>query len=365
MITKLCYGCKINLPIENFPNKGNEPGRPPRLDSRCKPCKKSYMSKYFKDKLEAKRALLPPKHKSPEGHKQCSHCNLDQPISIFRKNIKAKDGLEYRCNPCIAIYKNKKLELKNVNKPSKLPSNLKKCNTCSLVKELVEFRTVKNNRSDKLKLYYQCKCCERELGSKKRQQNPEKYRAINLKCRNKNKDRINANARAKYQENIEENRKKAKEKTKNPGYKESVNSWRKKKLESDPLFKLSCALRHRTFTAIRDGKYTKNLSLFEYLGCSMDEFKSYLESQFQPGMTWDNYGRGPTKWSLDHTVPLKIAKTESEIYSLNHHTNIRPMWYTYNLIKNSKTPAEWSAYKLAHNIDESLPPWSVSPPNKA
>ena len=44
------------------------------------------------------------------------------------------------------------------------------------------------------------------------------------------------------------------------------------------------------------------LRTVELLGCSLDELKTYLESKFQPGMTWDNYSRNG--WTIDHILPL-------------------------------------------------------------
>jgi len=72
------------------------------------------------------------------------------------------------------------------------------------------------------------------------------------------------------------------------------------------------------------------------LGCSLVEFKLHLESLFQPGMTWENYGSGRNKWNIDHRHPLSLAKSEKELYKLNHHSNLRPMWSQDNLKKGNR-----------------------------
>ena len=47
-------------------------------------------------------------------------------------------------------------------------------------------------------------------------------------------------------------------------------------------------------------------------------------------MTWENHG----EWHLDHIVPVSLGETEEEIVSLNHYTNLQPLWKDDNLIKS-------------------------------
>lgn len=126
--------------------------------------------------------------------------------------------------------------------------------------------------------------------------------------------------------------------------------------KNDPLYRLACNLRHRTNMALKNGSFTKKSSLNEYLGCSLEKFKAYLESQWRLGMNWDNYGTKSGQWNMDHLVPLASAKTAEEMHDLCHYYNIKPMWAFHNLTKSNKTPEEWAVYKLQHNIDESKQP---------
>jgi len=132
------------------------------------------------------------------------------------------------------------------------------------------------------------------------------------------------------------------------------------KRKTNPLYRLSANLRHRTNMALKKGSFTKKSSLSEYLGCSVKEFKAHLEALWTAEMNWSNYGLGPGLWNMDHTIPLASAKSEEEIHKLCHYTNIRPMWSEYNCMKNGQSPEEWALYKLKHNIDESKPP-SIAP----
>ena len=68
------------------------------------------------------------------------------------------------------------------------------------------------------------------------------------------------------------------------------------------------------------------------LGIDLACFKSYIESKFQEGMNWDNYGQ----WHVDHIKPLSLATTEQQIIELNHYTNLQPLWAVDNIKKSNK-----------------------------
>jgi hypothetical protein len=78
---------------------------------------------------------------------------------------------------------------------------------------------------------------------------------------------------------------------------------------------------------------TKNKKTEEILGLSFEDFRSYIESRFEPWMNWDNYGnigyRVPEEfnltWHLDHIIPTSIAENEWEIELLNHFSNFSPL----------------------------------------
>jgi hypothetical protein len=67
----------------------------------------------------------------------------------------------------------------------------------------------------------------------------------------------------------------------------------------------------------------------EILGCSLDEFKNYIETKFELWMNWSNFGMKKDElnrsWELDHIIPLVTAKTEEEVIKLNHYTNFQPL----------------------------------------
>lgn len=102
-----------------------------------------------------------------------------------------------------------------------------------------------------------------------------------------------------------------------------------KRLQSDINFKLAHNLRARLNSAIKNSN--KAGSAVEELGCSIEFLKKHLESQFQPGMTWENHG----KWHIDHIKPLaKYTLTDKKQFKeACHYTNLQPLWSTDNLTK--------------------------------
>jgi hypothetical protein len=121
--------------------------------------------------------------------------------------------------------------------------------------------------------------------------------------------------------------------------KRSTNGWRtymrdyKRNREyKDLSYKLRNRLRTRLFIAIRNNQ--KAGSAVKDLGCSIDELKLYLENQFEPGMTWDNYG----EWHIDHIIPLShFDLTDREQFlKACHYTNLQPLWGLDNISKGNK-----------------------------
>jgi len=87
--------------------------------------------------------------------------------------------------------------------------------------------------------------------------------------------------------------------------------------------------------------YKKSNRTHEILRCSFEEFKKYIEDQFEPWMNWDNHGiytgNVNETWHLDHIVPLASAETEEDVVKLNHYTNFQPLCsYVNQIVKRDK-----------------------------
>lgn len=73
----------------------------------------------------------------------------------------------------------------------------------------------------------------------------------------------------------------------------------------------------------------------ELVGIDLDGLRQHLQSQFLPGMSWENWSfRG---WHLDHKRPLSsfdLSRPDQEREAF-HYTNLQPLWAADNLRKNA------------------------------
>lgn len=149
--------------------------------------------------------------------------------------------------------------------------------------------------------------------------NGDRLKTYQKEYRIKNRDKIKINLKKYRQAN-----------------KEKINLYVKNKRKENVLFKLSCNLRSLIYNAFNNKGYCKDSKTEQILGCTYDEFKQHIESQFESWMSWNNYGlyNGTEGygWDIDHIIPLKTAQTEEELIKLNHYSNLQPLCGYYNRI---------------------------------
>ena len=83
--------------------------------------------------------------------------------------------------------------------------------------------------------------------------------------------------------------------------------------------------------------YNKESSYIKLLGCSPQLLRKHIEKQFQLGMSWENYGVGKNKWSVDHIVGVNKLdiRDKEQIRKCYHYMNLQPLWNTENSRKGS------------------------------
>ena len=162
-----------------------------------------------------------------------------------------------------------------------------------------------------------------------------------------NKDDVKERTKSYYNDNkdlrksqmksyqiVNKNKIKAYNKTWRKSTKNIRSNKRRERIKHDVQYKLSESLRRRLRCAL-NGNY-KSGSAVRDLGCTIDELKSYLESKFQSGMTWDNWTIDG--WHIDHIKPLASfdLTDRKQMLEACHYTNLQPLWATDNLSKSDK-----------------------------
>lgn len=98
---------------------------------------------------------------------------------------------------------------------------------------------------------------------------------------------------------------------------------------NNPLLRLKHNTKSLIYFAIKRNGYSKKSKTNEILGCSYEELKEHIESQWEDWMSWDNYGLYNGEegygWDIDHIIPSSSAINENNLISLNHYTNLQPL----------------------------------------
>ncbi len=209
-------------------------------------------------------------------NKTCSKCGTSKPISEFSKMSAAKNGLQSRCKSCSQLSK---------------------------------------------RAYYQDN--REELLAYAREYNKEHKEDIAVRMKVWRKR--NGKHLSEYSREWDKNHKEH--------VKERAGKYWKEKYSNDLSFRISHNLRCRLKAALRG-----SAGPLKELDCSMEELKLYLENQFQPGMSWENYG----EWHIDHIMPLSsFDLTDREEYKKAcHYANLQPLWKRENLRKGNNVELE-------------------------
>jgi hypothetical protein len=114
--------------------------------------------------------------------------------------------------------------------------------------------------------------------------------------------------------------------------KDKEKAWYAEK-RKDPIYRLAHNLRSRLYDFLKGKIKHKNTE--SLTGCSFEELKKHLESQFEPEMNWENYG---SYWSVDHKEPFISIDPNDKIAieRITHYSNLKPLTIDENSRKASK-----------------------------
>ena len=195
-------------------------------------------------------------------------------------------------------------------------------------------------KKGKFGLKAECKSCVKERIKQHYEQNKEQILERKKQYYEQNKEQIREWKKQYYEQNKEqiyEYQKQYYEQNKEQIL-ERQKQYIKKRRQTDIGFRLLGNCRSRLYKAIKNN--SKSASTRELIGCTIEELKQHLESQFTEGISWENYG----EWHIDHIIPcasFDFTKEEDQRKAF-HFTNLQPLWAEDNLKKGARmfTPFE-------------------------
>lgn len=274
--------------------------------------------------------------------KICTKCKIEKTLDKFGKRSNTKDGFRCSCKECEKLWRSS-YEIKN---QVVLIEGVKKCSKCNVVQDISEFGKCKDS-SDGLRysckkcsgLYYKYNIIRFLIYSKQYNKNNKEFRLEYKKIyRNKNSEKIKEYNKKYNIENklsIQEYSKKY-----NTLNRELLNNKERDKISNCSLYKLKRNIKSLIYNSFKNNDYLKTTTL-SLISCNIKELKTHITSQFSNWMSWELHGKYDGNFNfgydIDHIIPISYAKTEKEVYLLNHWSNFQPLCSKVNRdIKKAK-----------------------------
>lgn len=211
---------------------------------------------------------------------------------------------------------------------------------------------IKKQKRDEKKKKIKCKLCgENNIYCKSKCKNCY-YKLVRRGYNTRKKEKISKKHKEYYQKNKEsilqrtnlydkENLKKrfSYRKQRREKNRQELNEYAKYYVKNKRItninFKIKQYLSTRLFKALKgEHKQEKTITL---IGCSIQQLKKHIKSQWLPNMSWDNWAK--KGWHIDHIIPccqFDLSKPEQQRECF-HYTNLRPLWATTEIAKEHNT----------------------------
>lgn len=267
--------------------------------------------------------------------KRCKSCHVKKDIGEFSISLRTKK-LCVCCNKCREVGKKYDLEhkeqrkqyLKRYKQENKedLQKRSKKYKQENQQKIKQQNKVYRDTHKEQIKKYAESHKEERNKYIKQyEKENKERIRQKSKKYRLENEEKLKEKRKEYYQNN------KDKIKQQRRNWKCLHNKQPDRCPLCNPLGHLKSLVRSRIRMALRTCSLKKDKHSIQYLGCSINFYKSYIEAQFTNGMNWKNI-------QLDHVVPLSSATNKEELEKLFKWENTQPLLIEDNLIKHDRMP---------------------------
>lgn len=218
-------------------------------------------------------------------HKICTECNEKQPIECYYRDYTVINKISYRS----------------------------KCKTCCQKNQLNRKPNVKNIfLTNKI-----CRDCHQDLPINKFYKNVRYKDGYFSRCKNCHNSKGNTGYVIKRT-------------------KEYMKEYNKKRYK-DPRYVIRSSIRKSIQHYSKKKKNHQKSS--KYLGCTISEFKDWIEYQFDDNMNWKNYG---SFWHFDHVTPCASfdLSNKDEILKCYNWKNYRPLEGKENIEKSDNIVPE-------------------------
>jgi len=117
--------------------------------------------------------------------------------------------------------------------------------------------------------------------------------------------------------------------------KDLYREWNRNQYDTNIEYKIKHIVSARLHEALKTYNELKKNRTIEYLGCSISEYVTYLESKFTSEMNWENQG---IYWEIDNIKTIyKFDLTKlNELSECFHYLNTQPLHWKDNREKSNK-----------------------------
>jgi lipocalin len=256
--------------------------------------------------------------------KNCTTCKVEKPLDAFYKNKTKKDGVASQCKVCCKVSQ-KEYRLKNKEKIA------------------VQDKEYRLKNQEKLSVY----------GKEYRLKNQEKISVYDKEYNLKNQEKIAAYRKEYRLKNKEKIAVQDKERSSRPEVRKRRNERFRDRYNNEILYRLMQLLRSAVYRTFKG--YSKPDTTMKLLYCTLEQFKSHIEKQFDVGMNWENQG----EWHLDHIKPMNAFDLldENEKRYCNHWSNFQPLWGPENISKQDSWTKEDESNYTPPDLDKAFELW--------